>query len=812
MTETGRTAGSETFCFERRHPRNASGFSKTRNGHRAIGFAVGVLWLAGGWAAVFGDDAPMEPPAGFPVTLGLTVYLDSDTLEKDGAEIRRMFDRSGNAADAYLGNRVNGSGPAFLFEATPSRRHAVRFDGVGDYLEIEANPALFDGRAKTTLVVFRAHQLGLRRLVNSAYSTMDSGNPDALPVYLVHNLFASGIGDGTLRVQNRGASDASIAFSTADATLQAGCYYLGVNRWHDSGESTATLRNSENERFVAEATGADARPEGHFFTRIGAGAAFRDPEPEQFFDGEIAAVVVYNRELSGPELLLVEDFLYERYLEPFDPMRAYTDWMEEFDVPENLRSPSADASSDGISNLEKYAFGLDPTKAGRKGLPEGRLEGVGDRRHFEILLHTNPKAVGVNYLVQSSRDLVTWNAFPANLLIVERTPYSYRARFENGAEGASAGFARVKVSMDEPGRPFLSAAPDLFDEEDPETLGLEKLPVEIAPVYTATEDNWTFSHTPNLVVFKNELHLMWSNGEKDEDVAGQRILYSRSSDGIEWSEPEVLATPEIFEPGDPEGALMSSGWHIAGEALVAFMTWAPGSSFGDFERARLWSLRSTDGEAWEDPVEVTPGTYLEGPQRVAAGRWVLLGQGRHHQPIAFVTDSPDGQSGWTEAPIGGKVGPARWPEPSLFFRPDGSLVATLRVQTSERRLWAMESRDGGNSWSAPEPTGFPDTPARVSAGNLPDGTVYLVGNPGLGKPALNRDVLTVALSDDGRVFDRAFALLTDPPPLKFEGRAKFSGWQYPNVIVWDDTFYVAYSVGKEDIQVLRIPVDYLVEN
>jgi len=75
--------------------------------------------------------------------------------------------------------------------------------------------------------------------------------------------------------------------------------------------------------------------------------------------------------------------------------------------------------------------------------------------------------------------------------------------------------------------------------------------------------------------------------------------------------------------------------------------------------------------------------------------------------------------------------------------------------------------------------------------------------------AARRNVMSIALSKDGRLFDRAAALLIEPPPLKFEGRAKSPGWQYPSAVTWGDYLYVAYTVGKEDVEVLRVPIDEL---
>ena len=352
---------------------------------------------------------------------------------------------------------------------------------------------------------------------------------------------------------------------------------------------------------------------------------------------------------------------------------------------------------------------------------------------------------------------------------------------------------------------LFEASLSLFNHSDISTLGLPLLPSEQAVIYEAREDNNRFSHTSNLAVFQNRLYLMWSSGIIHEDAAGQVILFSVSDDGKTWSTPAVLLSPSDVAP-DPNGSLMSSGWHVHGQTLNAYATYSTGS-YADPSITRLTAITSTNGADWSAPVTVVPGTFLEGPRPAGNGRFVLLGQGENHKPAFYHTMDPAGLTGWTPAPIANRDSvESHWPEPSLFRRPDGTLVATIRTKSpSKAPLCAAESSDGGLTWTAGVTT-FPDTIARTSAGNLPDGTTYLVSNP---SRAAQRDVMTIALSRDGRVFDRAFMLLNNPPPLKFDGRAKFKGWQYPNAVIFREMMFIALTVGKEDVRVLRFPIALL---
>ena len=76
--------------------------------------------------------------------------------------------------------------------------------------------------------------------------------------------------------------------------------------------------------------------------------------------------------------------------------------------------------------------------------------------------------------------------------------------------------------------PPIRTVESLFSREIPGTLGLPKIAGEHALLYQATEEDYKFCHHPNLVVYKNRLHAMWSNGLVGEDENGQRILACHS--------------------------------------------------------------------------------------------------------------------------------------------------------------------------------------------------------------------------------------------------------------------------------------------
>lgn len=103
---------------------------------------------------------------------------------------------------------------------------------------------------------------------------------------------------------------------------------------------------------------------------------------------------------------------------------------------------------------------------------------------------------------------------------------------------------------------------------------------------------------------------------------------------------------------------------------------------------------------------------------------------------------------------------------------------------------------------------MPDARTKQSAGNLPDGTAYLVHSPNAGK---TRIPLALSLSRDGMVFDRSHLLRgeADLQPLLHAGLYKRPGYHYPKSVVANGHLYIAYTANKEDVELTRIPLSAL---
>ncbi len=362
--------------------------------------------------------------------------------------------------------------------------------------------------------------------------------------------------------------------------------------------------------------------------------------------------------------------------------------------------------------------------------------------------------------------------------------------------------------------PPLTLAPGVFDPEQPDTLGLSFAPgAETFTVYRPEPDHYRYNHGAVVMAFRGKLYAQWQSSIRDEDAPETEIRYAVSPDeGATWSEPRTLATPR------EKATITNGGWWAQDDRLVAYINVWPTSA--EPRGGYVEYVASQDGEQWSDPARVMTragkplnGIIEQDLRAMPSGRILTT---VHEQPglIAkpWYTDEPSGVAGWRRGELPNldhKPEMTRELEPSWYLTGDGAVVMTFRDQAGSFRILASRSDDNAEHWSEPVITDFPDSRAKQSAGNLPDGTAFIVNNPSGSK---TRIPLTLTLSDNGQRFDRAWLVRAggdDLQPWRHEGKYKRAGYSYPKSYVDDNYLYVAYATNKEDIEITRIPVDEL---
>jgi hypothetical protein len=363
--------------------------------------------------------------------------------------------------------------------------------------------------------------------------------------------------------------------------------------------------------------------------------------------------------------------------------------------------------------------------------------------------------------------------------------------------------------------------------------------VQNVELMRVTPETGMYSHHPHILHDGERFFAAWSNHRVDEDGPGQRVLFSTSADGRQWTEPAECFPP--LGPAEPAGGqaslvLTSNGLHDAGGTVYAVVgingigprRFGSRPCYGNVARSvapdgalgpmfMLADEPPPSLEGFEHDI-APPGDprFAEAAAELIALRyrpdncpsWSFRPAGPGHEDYTVATGS------WKS--FGHSMLAAdghRMCEPTSYRRPDGVVVRLFRDLNRSRRVYASLFDEAQETWSVPQRTNIPDSPSRAVAGRLPNGGVYLVGNQtwaaleGRG----GRDPLVLSTSRDGVTFDRAWIIRAGAPKMRHRGRHKGPGFQYPHATVVGDDLWVIYSINKEDVAVTRIPLALVVE-
>ncbi|MBS1574055.1 MAG: exo-alpha-sialidase [Bacteroidetes bacterium] len=343
--------------------------------------------------------------------------------------------------------------------------------------------------------------------------------------------------------------------------------------------------------------------------------------------------------------------------------------------------------------------------------------------------------------------------------------------------------------------------------------GLPHLVIERSMIYSP-DTNWFYSHHPSITYFKKKFIAVWSNGYKDEDNPGQRVVFSTSNDFFHWSKIKALAIPSVYQ--DTQNVLTAAGFHQYHDTLVAYY----GEYTKDKKQTHLWAKISIDGEHWGSPIDMhVPVNPNHGPQKTKSGRLIISGN------FTFpYTDDKKGLSGWKMTSfypdsLYKEDNPDTYEAPSkvlglpplcegAFYQTDDGIIHMLLRATDDGwkgRLWVTESDDGGEHWSIPTETGFSDNDCKFHFGRLPDKRFYYVGLPDTLHRS-ERNPLVFAISQDGKFFNKQYIIANDVYKIKKDGLWKDGQYGYPHTMILNGYVYVIVSRLKESMEVIRFKI------
>ncbi|MFD5224265.1 exo-alpha-sialidase [Microbacterium sp. NPDC058342] len=325
-----------------------------------------------------------------------------------------------------------------------------------------------------------------------------------------------------------------------------------------------------------------------------------------------------------------------------------------------------------------------------------------------------------------------------------------------------------------------------------------------AIVYYGNEFHGSYNHHNQIAKFRGRYYYAWSNGFRNEEDAGQKVLIADSDDALNWSDPRIVLDVEegsqwanncvaMHATDDFLYVVIMSEETEHDETVTGMRRIRPDNAYMDV-------YRSADGISFEKAFSYgsTIKWIFEAPRLTAEGRLLCVCTTMDGVPAILLWPGDDilaePEFIRVEPPQGASF---PYGESTWYQLDDGRIVVFWRDEGASCYAYVNFSEDGGRTWTQPMITDIPDSMSRLYAGRLTDGRYYLVNNaiPTL----LDRMPLTLMLSDDGLTFDKVYMINDSPVEMRRKGLLKINGHQYPCCLVDGDKLIVAYDANKEDI-------------
>ncbi|MFN8445016.1 MAG: LamG-like jellyroll fold domain-containing protein [Caldilineaceae bacterium] len=249
----------------------------------------------------------------------LAWWLRSDQVSAaNGANVTSWPDLSGYGKDAQQSNAA--IQPSFTTNALNGQPVVHFDDGTPERMSMSDHAALVSDRQ--TIFVVGQHQLfDTDLLLSSSYAYTVPASFAALKQRSVASfvppevmsLAATSAGP-LIELSSNGVNDIAQVRDSSDnwqsvTTPANNSYHLQVLRWG----ADDSLRYYRDGALVGTATGANLQPTLHQSTVLGASSSATTPPAAEHLDGNLAEVIIFNRDLNSAERVLVENYLSARY-------------------------------------------------------------------------------------------------------------------------------------------------------------------------------------------------------------------------------------------------------------------------------------------------------------------------------------------------------------------------------------------------------------------------------------------------------------------------------------------------------------------
>ena len=231
-----------------------------------------------------------------------------------------------------------------------------------------------------------------------------------------------------------------------------------------------------------------------------------------------------------------------------------------------------------------------------------------------------------------------------------------------------------------------------------------------------------------LAHFDGRFWAAWSSARVGEVDPDQHVVYATSEDGHRWSAPRTLAA-DLDGPTGPR-RWIARGLYVDGGKLHALAALVESADYGQRGNGVVWkNLRlmkfTWTGAGWKEDGVFADDCMDNFPPGKVAGRWTM--PCRDSRMDLKVLRREGG--GWKATAIHAEPPFHRMDEPALYAAADGTLQMIIRDGTRSGRLLRAVSADGGQSWSRPVVTNYPDATSKNFVPRLSDGRYVLINNP-----------------------------------------------------------------------------------
>ncbi|MBS1824623.1 MAG: alpha/beta fold hydrolase [Acidobacteria bacterium] len=323
---------------------------------------------------------------------------------------------------------------------------------------------------------------------------------------------------------------------------------------------------------------------------------------------------------------------------------------------------------------------------------------------------------------------------------------------------------------------------------------LPRVPVETVTIYRGVEAKTGFNMHPYVTWFDGRFWAIWSCNKIRDLQSGQYVRYATSKDGVKWSASEMLTPSEEGFRYFARGLWVRDGELIALAARDEAVRplFGPGLEL----RGYRWSGR------WSEPAVVAKDAINNfAPRLLGSGDWMMTRRD-HKMRASLLIGGRSSVSDWRAVEVPKPADGAGLDEPEWWTLPNGALCTAFRDGSRSRRLYRSFSSDGGQRWSAPVRTDFPDAMAKFNVLRLSTGQYAMASCP---NPSGKRIPLCLSLSEDGVLFTRMFVLRDRDTVYRYAGKDPgYAGYHYPQLLEHGEHLYVIHAENMEDIVLLRI--------